>query len=227
MLEWVHGSHLDVPLVTTNASGATATTPNDYLAPGFPGQSRTLADLYYNRYRDFEPTTGRYIQADPIGLDGGQNPYVYAANNPIRFTDPMGLQAAAAAAAGAEWGSAAWPWGAAAGAAGGAAAALCLASPTCRDALGDAARKVVDACSGRDDDKPCRTISGKVVPVGTIAYRPLDTPSQPQHGIVGPHYNLYRANKNPNNARCFWQSIGAVSPGNLPRGAIPIEPFAN
>lgn len=93
-LNWVHGNHLGVPLVTTDASGNAATTPNDYLAPGFPGQSRTVADLYYNRYRDYDPTTGRYIQADPIGLEGGQNNYSYAENNPIRFTDPLGLSTA-------------------------------------------------------------------------------------------------------------------------------------
>jgi hypothetical protein len=49
-----------------------------------------LADLYYNRYRDYDPTTGRYIQADPIGLRGGGNPYLYANANPLRFTDPSG-----------------------------------------------------------------------------------------------------------------------------------------
>jgi RHS repeat-associated protein len=87
----VHGNHLGVPLIATDASGATATTPNDYLAPGYPGQSRVIADLYYNRYRDYDPTTGRYIQADPIGLGGGQNNYAYAANNPIGEADPMGL----------------------------------------------------------------------------------------------------------------------------------------
>jgi hypothetical protein len=79
---------------------------------------------------------------------------------------------------------------------------------------------------------PCKTVSGKVVPIGTIAYRPLDTPSNPQHGIVGPHYNIYSANQIPAGAakgacNCFWQSVGAVSPESLPTGAIPIEPFAN
>ncbi len=72
---------------------------------------------------------------------------------------------------------------------------------------------------------PCRTVSGKLVPGGTIAYRPPDTPNTPQHGITGSHYNLYRANQNPNNCQCFWQSIGAVPSSKLPQGAIPIEPF--
>ena len=91
-LNWVHANHLGVPLVTTDATGAPATTPNDYLVPGFPGQSRTIADLYYNRYRDYDPTTGRYIQADPIGLEGGSNPYLYAEANPINAIDPLGLE---------------------------------------------------------------------------------------------------------------------------------------
>jgi RHS repeat-associated protein len=63
------------------------------------GQSRTFSDLYYNRYRDYDPTTGRYIQADPIGLAGGANPYSYAMNNPLRYTDPLGLAVANTAGA--------------------------------------------------------------------------------------------------------------------------------
>jgi len=74
--------------------------------------------------------------------------------------------------------------------------------------------------------RACRTITGKIVPVGSIAYRPLDTPGVPQHGMTGSHYNLYRANQNPNNGRCFWQSIGAIPASALPENAIPIEPFA-
>ena len=90
-LYWVHGSHLGVPLLVTDASGATATSTG-YTPVGFPGQTRTLADLYYNRYRDYDTATGRYIQADPIGLEGGSNPYLYAEANPLRYIDPNGLE---------------------------------------------------------------------------------------------------------------------------------------
>jgi hypothetical protein len=92
---------------------------------------------------------------------------------------------------------------------------------------GDTAK--TDECPPNQPCQPCKTVSGKVVPAGTIAYRPMDTPppGKAQHGITGPHYNIYKANQNPKNCQCFWQSVGAVPPTALPVGAIPIEPFAN
>ncbi len=92
-LAWTHGNHLGVPLVHTDAQGNSLTAELEYLVPGFPGQSRVLSDLYHNRHRDFDPTTGRYIQADPIGLAGGSNLYLYAGGNPVGAIDPLGLSA--------------------------------------------------------------------------------------------------------------------------------------
>jgi RHS repeat-associated protein len=89
-LYWVHGDHIGVPVVTTNAQGQVVTPANDFLRPGFPGQSQVLADLYHNRARDYDPVPGRYIQADPIGLGGGINPYIYANSDPVNLIDPTG-----------------------------------------------------------------------------------------------------------------------------------------
>ena len=45
-LYWVHGNHMGVPLVTIDASGAVVTPPA-YTMAGFPGQTKTLSDIYY------------------------------------------------------------------------------------------------------------------------------------------------------------------------------------
>ncbi|WP_417784417.1 RHS repeat-associated core domain-containing protein [Terasakiella pusilla] len=97
---YIHTDHLNTPQVVSDNQG-TVVWRADYDAFGqaavasgsiltfnlrFPGQYfDSETGLHYNYYRDYDPNTGRYIQSDPIGLDGGSNTYLYANGNPLLF----------------------------------------------------------------------------------------------------------------------------------------------
>ncbi len=58
----------------------------------FPGQRYDAASgLSYNHFRDYDPSTGRYVQSDPIGFAGGTSSYGYVVGNPLGLTDALGL----------------------------------------------------------------------------------------------------------------------------------------
>ena len=104
-INYAYPDHLGAPWTIANQSGATIWTwnrdPFGTTAPTgsftynfrFPGQYFDKeTGLSYNYYRDYDPTTGRYVQSDPIGLKGGGlSTYAYVRGNPLSYIDPSGL----------------------------------------------------------------------------------------------------------------------------------------
>jgi RHS repeat-associated protein len=131
---YMHTDHLNTPTLVTNQKrevvwegvrqpfGETQETIATIRQPlRFPGQYfDSETGLNYNYYRDYDPTLGRYLQSDPIGilrdysapqrqvaarmgvaipekteLRNLNHNYVYANNNPVMYTDPTGEDAGA------------------------------------------------------------------------------------------------------------------------------------
>ncbi|MCG3201215.1 MAG: Protein RhsD [Gammaproteobacteria bacterium] len=106
---YVYADHLDTPRLIVSEAGTPVwrwdsdpfgkALPNESPSGAgtftynlrFPGQYYDKeTGLHYNYFRDYNPSTGRYIQSDPIGLAGGYNTYIYAESRPIGIADPTG-----------------------------------------------------------------------------------------------------------------------------------------
>ena len=58
----------------------------------FQGREYSAVTGFYNfRARWYAPTIGRWLNKDPIGLEGGLNLYAFCGNDPVNFKDPWGL----------------------------------------------------------------------------------------------------------------------------------------
>jgi len=109
---FVYTDHLDTPrFITRSPDGQTVwrwdngdpfglLPPNDNPAGlgiftfnlRMPGQYYDKStNLFYNYFRDYDPQLGRYLQSDPIGLEGGIDPYIYVNGDPLTGSDPSGL----------------------------------------------------------------------------------------------------------------------------------------
>jgi RHS repeat-associated protein len=104
-LYYIHSDHLGTPQVITDQNQANVwrasyspfgqaliTTEVIVNNIRFPGQYYDQeSNLHYNYFRYYDPSIGRYITSDPIGLDGGINTYSYVYNNSLSLIDPYGL----------------------------------------------------------------------------------------------------------------------------------------
>lgn len=76
-----------LPNEDVDANGQILTMPLRH-----PGQYYDAeVGTFYNYFRDYNPATGRYVESDPIGLQGGMNTYGYVYENPLIYFDFYGL----------------------------------------------------------------------------------------------------------------------------------------
>src|SRR5713101_5979878 len=103
-LYFIHPDHLNTPQKATDAAQNLAW--DEVLRPfgqteqqtfpsltnlRFPGQYFDVEDgLHQNGFRDYDPSTGRYIESDPIGIAGGINTFAYVRDNAVNRSDPSG-----------------------------------------------------------------------------------------------------------------------------------------
>jgi RHS repeat-associated protein len=109
---YIHTDRLGSNVIMTDAN-ANVVAKTDYKAygeaeqqsskqeaPGYTGgYEDPLTGLTYMQARYYDADLGRFISIDPVGVSAGDvynfNRYAYANNNPLSFTDPMGMAAQA------------------------------------------------------------------------------------------------------------------------------------
>ncbi|MBB5356833.1 RHS repeat-associated protein [Rhodanobacter sp. ANJX3] len=113
-INYITADQLNTPRAVTNSAGAViwqwayAGNPFGEKPPSsssgyvlnlrYPGQYFDAeTGLIHNDHRDYCAACGRYIESDPIGLDGGISTFTYGLNSPLRNVDPLGLESPRAA----------------------------------------------------------------------------------------------------------------------------------
>ena len=103
--DYIHTDRLGTPVLVTDPNktkvwsasyrpyGEATSTGSIVQNLRMPGQfAGQVSGWYHNGARDYNPAWGQYVELDPLGLFAGPHPFTYALNNPLKYTDPSGLE---------------------------------------------------------------------------------------------------------------------------------------
>jgi RHS repeat-associated protein len=208
VVSFIPVDHIEPPMFATNTAGTKVwtastlpfggvrTTTGTPITARFPGEwFQSKSGLHQNWMRDDDPTTGRYLQADPLGLVDGASVYGYAHQSPMMLTDPRGEDTYG------RDGPMSFP------------VPIWPGSLSPRDysraweELLDLSgrynpvdlllQSIVEACTACPACSPYNA--------GTIGYR-WDNHATNAPGVGSDHLNLYIVNQNPTTCKCFWNA---------------------
>ena len=77
------------PFGETTTIAASLSNPFTYV--GQAGVTTDPTNLFFMRNRTYDPNLGQFLTVDPIGIYGGINTRVYTGNDPVMYSDPIGL----------------------------------------------------------------------------------------------------------------------------------------
>ena len=177
----------------------------------FPGQYfDTESSTHYNFFRDYDPLSGRYLQSDPIGLDGGINTYAYVENRPTMMIDSEGLNPGVGCLAGI--------WAGPVGCGVGTGLATIASGAILMNIIGADDPKTKE----REKEETCPPEQSCDPPVGTLCWS-IDINSTAHKtkdyfgiklGKRSSHVHLYEMQKIGEN--CWWKKLGGYALDHAP-----------
>ncbi|MHC8404354.1 RHS repeat-associated core domain-containing protein [Pseudomonas sp. TMB3-21] len=88
---WLISQESYLPYGGTAWAASRSALEADYRTIRYSGKERDASGLYYYGHRYYAPWLQRWISPDPAGAIDGLNLYCMVGNNPVRFTDPTGM----------------------------------------------------------------------------------------------------------------------------------------
>jgi RHS repeat-associated protein len=161
----------------------------------------------YNYFRDYDPSVGRYVESDPIGLEAGVNTYSYVGADPLTYFDPRGKAGTAVGcAAGAWFGPIGCGIGAAIGTAGTIILGGIIANSIGSDSENDPVKDQKPFNPGRDCDGKCNPCPP------TIKW---DADGNKHGSTSGRHGHGIRWDQNPQTCWCYPSRLSGPSTDSL------------